>query len=316
MKKITSVIIGLVAAGLCLTGCSKKSDDTKIKIGVLKYGSFNALDSNFEGFRDGLAEAGYVDGQNITIDLQDAQADAANCNQIADKFVNDKVDLIFAIATPAAQAVANKTQDIPVVISSVTDPAKAKLVLSNEMPGTNVTGTSDDTPVREQIELLKTILPAAKTVGLIYSSDEDNSVIQIATAKKACEEQGLKYIEASISNTNEIQQVVQSLVGKVDALYTPTDNKIAASMATVAMVADENKIPVFVAEEGMVKSGGLITVGINYYELGKQTAAMAVEILKGEKKPAEMPIQYQKEFTITSNPEKAAYLGLTLPESK
>lgn len=314
MKKIISAI---VVAALCLTAATAKPKKAKkakvLKIGVIQLVEHSALDANYKGFVDGLAEAGYVDGQNIKIDYQNAQGEQANCVTIAEKLINDRDDLIFAIATPAAQAVANLTSTIPVLISSVTDPESAKLVKSNAMPGTNVSGTSDLTPCAAQMNLIKKLFPEAKTVGMLFCSSEQNSYFQVGLAEKACDELGLKYVEATVSNSNEIQQVTQSLCGKCDVIYSPTDNMIAAGMSLVAQVANENKIPTICGEEGMVKAGGLATYGINYYELGKQTAKMAVEILKNGKKPAEMPIQYLDNCDISINEETAKILGVTIP---
>ena len=317
MKK---VVISLMMAALCLSTVvaapkkAKKSKEKVIKIGVIQLLEHAALDANYKGFVDGLAEAGYVDGQNIKIDYQNAQGEQANCVTIAEKLINDRDNLIFAIATPAAQAVANLTQDIPVLISSVTDPASAKLVKSNEMPGTNVTGTSDLTPCAAQIKLLKKLVPEAKTVGMLFCSSEQNSRFQIDIAEAACKAEGLNFVEATVSNSNEIQQVTQALCGKCDVIYSPTDNMIAAGMALVAQVANENKIPTIVGEEGMCQAGGLATYGINYYELGKQTAKMAVEVLNG-KNPAEMPIQYLDVCDLTINEETAKILGITIPDN-
>ena len=314
MKKIVAALM-MTALVACLTSCAKKgtSKETVLKIGVIQLVEHSALDANYKGFVDGLAEAGYVDGKNIKIDYQNAQGEQANCVTIAQKLINDKDDLIFAIATPAAQAVANLTQDIPILISSVTDPESANLVKSNTKPGNNVSGTSDLTPCAAQMDLLKKIVPNAKTVGMLFCSSEQNSYFQIKLAEEACDKLGLKYVEATVSNSNEIQQVTQSLCGKVDAIYSPTDNMIAAGMALVAQVANENKIPTICGEEGMVNAGGLATYGINYYELGKQTAKMAVEILRDGKKPADMPIQYLDTCDLKVNEETAKKLGITIP---
>jgi len=319
MKKSVMVSVAAMAAALLMSGCTKKTNGTenakKIKIGVIQLVEHSALDANYKGFVDGLAEAGYVDGQNISIDYHNAQGEQVNCVTIAEKLVNDRDDLIFAIATPAAQAVANITKNIPIVISSVTDPESAKLVLKNAAPGTNVTGTSDLTPCEAQMDLLKKLVPNAVKVGMLYCSSEQNSHFQIALAKAACDKLGLKYVDGTVSNSNEIQQVVTSLCGKVDAIYSPTDNMIAAGMATVAQVANEKGIPTICGEEGMVAAGGLATYGINYYELGKQTAAMAVEILRDGKKPAEMPIQYLQKCDLSINEATAKALGITIPEN-
>lgn len=290
------------------------SEEGTYKIGVIQLVEHVALDASYKGFVDGLAEEGFVDGENISIDYQNAQGEQANCVTIAQKLVNDKADLILAIATPAAQAVAAQTRTIPILITAVTDPASAKLVASNEAPGGNVTGTSDLTPVEEQMKLIKQIVPSAKKIGFLYCSSEQNSKFQIDIAKDICDELGLEYADYTVSNSNEIQQVVQSMVGKVDAIYTPTDNMIAAGMATVAMVAVPAKIPVFAGEEGMTSIGGVATYGINYYELGKQTAKQAVAILRDGKNPAEMPIEYLATCDLFVNEEMAKSISLELPE--
>lgn len=311
-RKLLAVMAATVMLMSALTGCAAGGNDT-IKVGVIQLAEHVALDASYQGFVDGLAEAGYVDGQNIVIDFNNAQGDQSNCTTIAQKLVNDKSDLILAIATPAAQACAAQTSDIPILITAVTDPATSGLVASNDAPGGNVTGTSDLTPVAEQMKLLTQLLPEAKTVGILYCSAEDNSIFQADIAKAEAEKLGLNWVEATVSNTNEIVSVVESLVGKVDAIYSPTDNMIAEGMAAVSSVATENGIPCIVGEEGMVSNGGLATYGLDYYNLGKQTAAMAVSVLKGEKKPADMPIEYLTDCTLTINDEIANTLGIEIP---
>ena len=288
--------------------------EKKFKIGIVQLVEHPALDAAYKGFVDGLAKAGYVDGQNITLDYQNAQGEQANCQTIATKLVDDKSDLILAIATPAAQAVANTTKDIPILVTAVTDPADAKLVASNKKPGGNVSGTSDLTPVDEQMKLLKQLLPNAKKVAMLYCSSETNSKFQVDIAKKSAAALGLETVDATVSNSNEIQQVVQSLVGKVEAIYAPTDNMIAAGMATVSMVAQPAKLPIIVGESGMVKNGGVATYGINYYDLGLLTAKQAVKILKDGAKPADMPIEYSTNCDLTLNKDVAAKIGLTIPQ--
>lgn len=314
MKKSIIAMMMAAAVAFCLTSCGSEKKSKVVKIGVIQLVEHPALDANYQGFVDGLKEAGYVDGQNIKIDYQNAQGEQANCVTIAQKLINDRSDLIFAIATPAAQAVANLTDEIPIVISSVTDPESAKLVQKNTAPGNNVTGTSDLTPCAAQMQLLKKICPEAKTVGMLFCSSEQNSYFQIALAEKACDELGLKYVEATVSNSNEIQQVVQNLSKKVDVIYSPTDNMIAAGMTLVAQVATENGIPTIVGEEGMVNAGGLATYGLSYYELGKQAAKMAVEVIEG-KKPADMPIQYLDKCDLKINEDTAKKLGITIPSN-
>lgn len=315
MKKLALTLVLALFMG-ALAGCTttQQSADT-FTIGVLQMEAHPALDAAYQGFVDGLAEAGYKEGENVVFDFQNAQGKVSNCATLASKLVNSGSDLILAIATPAAQAVANATSEIPIVVTAVTDPVTAKLVESNEAPGTNVTGTSDLNPIRQQIELIKTLFPDAKKVGFMYSSSESNSTFQIAIAKQVAEEMGLETEEFSVSNTNDIQQVTTAMAAKVDVAYIPTDNMLAKAMPTVAAAALEAKLPVIVGEEGMVNSGGLASFSLNYYELGRQTAAMAVAIIEGKGSPAEMAIQYQEKSTFVYNEETAAQLGVEIPAS-
>ena len=283
-----------------------------LKIGIIQLMEHDALDQAYQGFVDGLAEAGYVDGENITIDYQNAQGEQANCVTIADKLVADQCDLVLAIATPAAQAMANATTEIPILVTAVTDPADAKLVESNEHPGGNVTGTSDMNPVAEQMNLLKTLVPDAQTVGFLYNSAEANSKLQVDMAREAAEGMGLECIDFTVSSANEIQQVVESAVSRVDAFYAPTDNVIANGMATVSMITEPAGIPVICGEEGQVQNGG--TYGISYYNLGKLTAAQAVDILEGKSAPADMPIQYLTDCVLSINEESCEKMGLAIPQ--
>lgn len=312
LKKILAMTMTSAMVAGMLAGCGSSSDSGsgkgKYNIGVIQLTEHVALDAANKGFCDGLKE----EGIDAKIDQQNAQGDQSACDTIASKFVNDKKDLVLAIATPAAQAIAGKTEDIPICITAVTDPAEAGLVDSNDKPGTNVTGTSDLTPVKEQISLLKQLIPDCKTVGILYNSAEDNSLFQAEIAKKEIEANGMAYKVYTVSNSNEIQTVVESMVGKVDAIYIPTDNMIAAGMSTVSMVATENKIPCIVGESGMVDNGGLATYGIDYYNLGKMTAKMAAKILKGEASPEDMPIEYldAAKCELQVNEEIAKELGI------
>lgn len=314
MKKILALLMVSVMT-LTLTGCgTSESDSNKKKIGVIQLAEHPALDATREGFMDALAEEG-LNEDTVDFDYKNASNDQSNTETIADKMVNDGNDLIFAIATPTAQAVAQKTQEIPVVISAVTDPESSGLVKSNKKPGGNVTGTSDLTPVEQQFDLLKQILPEAKKVAIMYCSSEDNSIFQAKMAEKAAKANGLKYVKASVADSNQIQQVAESLIGKVDAIYIPTDNLLAEGMATVAQVANENHLPCIVGEEGMVKNGGLATYGLDYYKLGYRTGLQAAKILKGEAEPATMAIEYlpAEECELTINQSVADKLNIKIP---
>ena len=305
-----------LAAGLMLTlalgvmGCGgdkkeapKKAE--KVNVGIVQLVEHAALDAANKGFVEGLASKGYKEGQNIAYDRQNAQADQSNLQNIAHRFVNNKVNLICAIATPAAQTVANVTSDIPIVATAVTDYKTAKLVKDNAKPGTNVTGTTDMNPVEQQLDLLLKLVPNAKSVGTIYCSSEVNSQLQIEILKKAAAAKGVTVKEATVSNVNDIQQAARSLVGKVQAIYVPTDNVLASAMPTLVSVTEEAKLPVICGEGGMVKAGGLATLGVDYYKLGFQAGEMAADILSGKSKPADMAIQAQKEFKAMVNLKEA-----------
>lgn len=321
MKKLTRFMTILLAAVVIVAsaGCSNGNKSTsgdktgKLSIGIIQYVEHVALDAAREGFIAALKDNGYVDGENITIDLQNAQADQSNLSTISDRFVSNKVDLVLAIATPAAQSIAGKTKDIPILATAVTDFTSAKLVNSDAAPGGNVSGTTDMNPIKEQIDLLVKLAPQAKTVGLIYTSSEDNSILQAKIAKEAIEKAGLKYTEVTVTNSNDVQQAAQSLVSQCDAIYVPTDNVVASAMPVVSGVTTQAKIPVICGESGMVDNGGLATLGINYKDLGYQTGLMAVKIFKGEAKPETMPIESAKGFDFAINGTVAKEIGLEIP---
>lgn len=317
-KKWKALALGLTALAVtgALFGCgSEKSAKQKnVKIGIVQLVEHNALDAANKGFVDGLASKGYKEGENVEFDRQNAQADQSNLQNIAQRFVNNKVDLICAIATPAAQAVANLTKDIPITATAVTDYEQAKLVASNDAPKGNVTGTTDMNPVKEQIDLLLKLVPNAKTIGTVYCSSEVNSETQVKMMKAYAESKGLTVVEATVSTVNDIQQAAQSLVGRVDAIYEPTDNIIASAMPTLVAITNPAKIPVICGEPNMVKAGGLATYGVDYYKLGFQTGEMAADILAGKAKPESIPIQSLKEMSLTINETNAKLLGITIPE--
>ncbi len=326
-NKIAAAVLAVVMA-MSVTACgnaasasstaaesSAQGGKQAINIGVAQLVTHPSLDATLKGFQQAMKDAGYTEGQNVTYDVQNAQGEQANCVTIANTFANKKPDMILAIGTPAAQAVAKVITDTPILVTAVTDPADAKLVASNEKPGKNVSGTSDKTPVKEQMEMLKTLVPDLKTVGLLYSSSETNSKLQIEWAKAACEQLGLKYQEFTASNSNEVQQVTQSMVGKVQGVYIPTDNLMASSMRNVTAVTTANKIPVIPGAIGMVSDGGTCTVGLNYEKLGYQTGQMAIKVLKGETKVGEMPIEYQTQLDIIYNSEAGAKMGLVFPDT-
>lgn len=309
-KKVIFILVVLFS--ISLTACSTTSDKV-VKIGISQLVQHPALDSACEGFIEALKEAGYEEGKNIKIDMQNAQGDVTNAQTIARKFADEKVDMILAIATPAAQAAANVTKDIPILITAVTDPVMAGLAESLDEPGGNVTGTTDMNPVSEQIKLIKDLVPNVKNVGILYNSGEINSKVQVDMAKEAADSLNLNIVEATVSNSSEVNQAAQSLLGRVDAIYIPTDNTIVSAIGAVIKVANDNKIPVIGSERGQVDAGAIATKGIDYKELGRQTGQIAVKIIKG-KKPQDIPIEGSKVVTLIVNQKAAETIDLTIPK--
>jgi len=317
MKKLTALLLTLVMS-FSLTACgsdeNSDSGEEMVKIGILQQLEHVALDQAREGFITALEQNGFKDGENIILDIQNAQSDQSNLQTMADRLVNNKNDVILAIATGAAQTVAGKTSDIPVLITAVTDPVDAGLVNSVENPGTNVSGTSDASPMKEQLELMLTLCPDVKTVGLLYTSSEDNSVLQVSQMKDILGNMNLEFVEQTVTNSNDVQQAARSLVTKCDAIYIPTDNVLASSIALVASEANNAKIPVICGESGQVEGGGFATIGIDYFNLGFQTGEMAVRILNGED-ISTMAVETQKNFAYTINGDVADILGITIPDN-
>lgn len=308
---------GAVALGLAACGNSGSSAATSAadgeksyKIGVLQLTQHAALDAANEGFVAALDASGI----NYTIDQQNANNDQSACSTIASKLVGDSDDLIYVIATPAAQAVAAATTEIPIVGCAITDYAASGLVTDNEKPGGNLTGTSDMNPVDDQIAMLQKVLPEAKHVGMLYCTAESNSLLQIEMAEAACDKAGLTHERFTVSSSNEVQSVVESMVGKVDAGYTPTDNTIAAAAAQIGQICKEGKLPFVTGEENMCMGMGICTLSIDYTELGKMAGEMAVKILTEGADPADMAIESESgdQLKVIKNEEMAEALGIDL----
>ncbi len=319
IKGIATAAIAAMSMGM-LAGCGGGSDtqqDAEMhKVGIVQLMQHGALDQSNQGLVDGLAAGGYVLGENLDIDQQNAQGDQSNLQSIAQQFLSNDVEMIMAIATPAAQVMAANTEEIPIVATAITSFEQAGLVESNEAPNTNVTGTHDMTPIAEQIDLLLQIVPDAKSIGTVYTSSEKNSQVQVGILKEVCEAKGLTVVERTVSTVNDIQQATQSLVEeKVDAVWLCTDNNVASAMPQVVGVTDAAGIITVCAEESMVMSGGTITYGINFYQIGYDAGLMAAKILNGEAVPAEMPIQgpKQEDLKLVINPEAVEIIGVEIP---
>ena len=290
-------------------------NDEHFYIGLLQYTAHPSLDSISQGIIDTLAENGYVDGESITLDFQNGQGDQSNLNTMSTRFVSNDADLMIAVATPAAMAVANASSNIPVLLGAVTDPENVDLVDSNEEPGGNVTGISDMSPINQQLDLIRQIQPEAETIGLLYSSSEDNSILQANLAEEMAAEYGFETIKRTVSSTNDVAQVTQQLVTEVDAIWTPNDNVVASAFPSVLEVSNEAQIPVYPAVDMMVAQGGLATLGLNQYQIGVKAGEMAVELLEGDIEPATAPVRFAEETDLVINYETAELLNITIPES-
>lgn len=293
---------------------AKKAEDKVQTVGILQFVSHPALDTITKGVKDALKEAGYQEGKNLKIVFQNGQADQSKLATMSQQLVDKKADVLVGVATPAAQSLANTTKDIPIVLGAVTDPVGAKLVASLDNPGGNVTGVSDQPPVASQIKLGKELLPDAKTVGMLYSSTEVNSKYQVNEASKTAESLGMAVKEYPVASTNEIAQTVQVMSQNVDFIYIPLDNTIANAMQAVVGEANKSKTPIITSVDTMVEQGGLATVGIDQYTLGKKTGQMVVQILKGAD-PSVTPVYTFKEGVTVLNEKQAEFLGIQIPDN-
>ena len=318
MKVVRKLLAPLLVVGILLTSLISlhqlKADKKKdvFRIGISQFITHQSLDATREGFVDELAKQGYIEGKNIEIDLQNAQGEQRNLKTISQQLAESS-DVVLAIATPSAQSLANTTQTTPVVFSAVTDPVSAKLVESREHPGGNVTGTSDQSSdaISTQINLIKKVLPKAKTIGILYTQSEPNSVVQKDEAKRLLEEKGFTVVEKTILDSNNVKAAAESLMAEVDMVFVPTDNIISSTMETVKQVSIKHKVPVFGGSTEMIAVGGLYNYGTNYEELGRQTARMLIRVLKGEK-PENIAVELPEKLELHTNQEMADALGIDI----
>ena len=318
MKVVRKLLAPLLVVGILLTSLISlhqlKADKKKdvFRIGISQFITHQSLDATREGFVDELAKQGYIEGKNIEIDLQNAQGEQRNLKTISQQ-IAESSDVVLAIATPSAQSLANTTQTTPVIFSAVTDPVSAKLVESREHPGGNVTGTSDQSSdaISTQINLIKKVLPKAKTIGILYTQSEPNSVVQKDEAKRLLEEKGFTVVEKTILDSNNVKAAAESLMAEVDMVFVPTDNIISSTMETVKQVSIKHKVPVFGGSTEMIAVGGLYNYGTNYEELGRQTARMLIRVLKGEK-PENIAVELPEKLELHTNKEMADALGIDI----
>lgn len=305
---LTASLLALAACGES-SNTSEENDGTKT-VGVLQLVEHGSLNAAYEGFKEGLAEASYTEGENLTIEYQNAQNSQDNLKSMSERLVNASPDLLLGIATPAAVSLANETTDTPIVVTAVTDLVGAKLADSNEEPGRNITGTSDMVPIEQQINLLLSIVPDAKTIGIMYNAGEANSKIQADLAEEALKAAGVDVKVLTANTTNDVQQVTTSLAKDVDGIYVPTDNTFASAAAIVGEVAKETKTPIVAGSVEQVDDGALATYGIDYKSLGIQTGKLAAKILDGDAEPATTPVETADNLELVVNEEMAAALGI------
>lgn len=315
--KLKVAALGVIAA-LSLSACGSQaanqpSGDASapkkdVKIGIAQIVTHPALDAVAAGFKDAMKEAGY----NVTYDEQNAQGDQSTLTNIASTFAASDNDGFLAIATPTAQSLANVISDKPIVFAAVTDPVAAGLVGSWDAPDANLTGVSDLNPMKDQLELIKEAVPAVKSVGIVYSSGEVNSEVQVKEAQKAAQALGIEIKTATVTNSSEVQQAAESLA--VDAFLVPTDNTVVSAAESVIQIGEQKKIPVFASDEATVERGATAGLSVNYTQQGKDAAAIMIKMLGGT--PAKsIPVETQKKFDLFVNPTMAAKQGVELPSS-
>lgn len=314
-KKVISV--GLILLGMSLlSACSKRnsiSGEGTLNIGISQIASHPALDLAREGFIEALNSKGFKEGENLNLEIQNAEGDIPTSQMISQSFIADNKDLIFAIGTPAAQVAYNLTKNTPIIATAVTDAVEAGLVKSKEKSETNVAGTSDAVPLEKQLQLIKEIVKDVKTIGVIYNTSEVNSEIQVNNLKELARKNNIEVITIGISSVNDIGQSLDSILDDVDVLYTPADNLVASSMAIIANKAIEKNVPIMGAEEAHVIGGALITEGINYKKLGFEAGIMAMEVLEG-KDITELSIKTMDETELVINEDTLSKLSISIDE--
>lgn len=296
-------------------GLQQKQAQTKIPtIGILQTMSHPALDQIHRGILIGLKKEGYVNGKNLKIDFQNAQNDQSNLKQMSDRFQNENARLTIGIATPAVQSLANESGQTPIVMGAISDPLATGLVKSLHHPGGRVTGVQDKQPLKAQLELIQTILPHLKRIGIIYTSSDDSSTSEAQDFKKLAQARGLQVATYTITSTNDIEQVAQTMTQKVQAIYVPTDNTVASGFSALLKAANSAKIPIFPAADTMIKQGGLASRSVSQVDMGILTGEIAGQILKG-KKPSDIPIQRITHYQTVINQATAKQLNIHLPQS-
>lgn len=316
MKKCLAALMAVMLAALTLGGCSSSKNANKdvVHIGILQYVEHPSLSAARKGFVAELKKEGYVDGKNLKLDYENAQGDQSNLQTISTNLLSNN-DLVLGIATPAAQTLSNLSTDVPVLFTAVTDPVSAKLVKTMENPEGIATGTSDMSPISKQVELLQKVMPNVKKVGIMYTTNERNSEVQVEEAQKEFAKAGIDVLTKGISSTNDVQDTAKSLMSQTQVLFIPTDNMIVSAISLITELSKEMKVPVVGGSADIVEQGVLFTYGANYEALGRQTAKLAVRIIKGED-VSKVSAEYPKTLNVVANDDMAKTLGIDLTSIK
>lgn len=311
ISALACVVFGL-AVGSC--GNNDAGRAHPLNIGIISIIEHPFLEQARQGFIETMSKHGYVEGKNVKYDYRNAFGKMENANAIASAFVGNKVGLIYSIATPTTQAVKERTSTIPIVFAAVTDPIGAGLVASLEKPGGNITGMTDKIPVIYQMEIIKGVLPNARRIGIPYNAGEANSMSLVTEMRRIAPQVGLSLVETTASTTADVSQAISFLIGKVDAVYMPTDNTMAAAVNVISDICMKNKIPFFSSEnETIKKDGALVSLSVDHYKLGVGAAEMAIRVLKDKVSPGEIPVGSLLEYDLTLNLRVAALLGISVP---
>lgn len=330
MKRIAAFLIVLLLSAI-VAACGgnnapqggdsanqSQGGEIEYKIAISQILEHPSLDATRQGFLDALADAGIVEGQNLKVDYNNAQNDQTNNNSIAQKIAADKNDLVLGIATPSAQAlVENVTDGTPVLFAAVTDPLDAGLVDDLEAPGGNVTGASDTNPlaVQQIMDFIAEHIPGVKNVGMVINTGEPNAEVMANNAEQQLAKHDIGLIRAAVTNTSEVQQAAESLVGRVEALFIALDNTVVGGVESIIQVANDNDIPFFASDRDSVEAGAFMTVGFKYYDHGYQAGQMAVEILKNGKNPGEMPVSFPDKIDVILNLKAAEEQGIEVTDA-
>lgn len=316
MKNFQRFLVVLALSFLMIIGgCQNKNTDTKVVIGINQFIQHPLLDDVAKGVKDQLKESGFTTESGTTILEKNANGDQNTATQINKQFVDQKVNVIVPLGTPAAQSAVKLTNSIPIVFGAITDPVKAGIAESMSKPGGNKTGTSDLWPYEKQVALIKELVPSAKRIGMILNPGESNTEASMVPINAALKKFNFEKVEVSVSSTSEVYGAAQSLVGRCDVILIPADNTVVSAFDAVVKVANEKHIPLFAGNIPCVESGAIATYGVNYYKIGRKTGELVVKILKEKSSPGTIPVAIDSDTDLVINLKAAKAQNVTIPDA-